>query len=77
MERRALMKSVALGAKATALAAPGQPARSASNPAQRAETGPFIDRMTDDSFRQWTRFVIYTICTIYLARSLWLRGLRC
>jgi uncharacterized protein len=31
-----------------------------------------IDRMTDDSFRQWTRFVIYTICTIYLARAVWL-----
>jgi uncharacterized membrane protein YfcA len=32
----------------------------------------FIERMTDDSFRQWTRFVIYTICTIYLLRAAWL-----
>ena len=31
-----------------------------------------IERMTDDSFRQWTRFVIYTICIIYLARAAWL-----
>jgi len=31
-----------------------------------------IERMTDDSFRQWTRFVIYTICIIYLIRALWL-----
>jgi uncharacterized membrane protein YfcA len=33
-----------------------------------------IERMTDDGFRQWTRFVIYTICTIYLlwaARLYW------
>ena len=32
----------------------------------------FIERMTDDSFRQWTRFVIYTICIIYLFRAAWL-----
>jgi uncharacterized protein len=32
----------------------------------------FIERMTDDSFRQWTRFVIYAICTIYLIRAAWL-----
>jgi uncharacterized protein len=32
----------------------------------------FIERMTDDSFRQWTRFVIYTICIIYLIRAVWL-----
>ena len=31
-----------------------------------------IERMTDDSFRQWTRFVIYTICIIYLIRAVWL-----
>ena len=31
-----------------------------------------IERMTDDSFRQWTRFVIYTICIVYLARAAWL-----
>jgi uncharacterized membrane protein YfcA len=31
-----------------------------------------IERMTDDSFRQWTRFVIYTICVVYLARAAWL-----
>jgi uncharacterized membrane protein YfcA len=31
-----------------------------------------IERMTDDSFRQWTRFVIYTICAIYLMRAAWL-----
>ncbi len=28
-----------------------------------------IERMTDDSFRQWTRFVIFTICIIYLIRA--------
>jgi len=28
--------------------------------------------MTDDSFRQWTRFVIFTICIIYLIRAGWL-----
>jgi uncharacterized membrane protein YfcA len=31
-----------------------------------------IERMTDDGFRQWTRFVIYTICTVYLIRAAWL-----
>jgi len=31
-----------------------------------------IERMTDDSFRQWTRFVIFTICVIYLMRAAWL-----
>jgi uncharacterized protein len=31
-----------------------------------------IERMTDDSFRQWTRFVIFTICIIYLIRAAWL-----
>jgi uncharacterized protein len=31
-----------------------------------------IERMSDDSFRQWTRFVIYTICIVYLARAAWL-----
>ena len=31
-----------------------------------------IERMTDDSFRQWTRFVIFTICIIYLMRAGWL-----
>ncbi len=31
-----------------------------------------IERMTDDSFRQWTRFVIYTISIIYLIRAAWL-----
>jgi uncharacterized membrane protein YfcA len=31
-----------------------------------------IERMTDDSFRQWTRFVIYTISIIYIARAAWL-----
>jgi len=29
----------------------------------------FIERMTDDSFRQWTRFVIYAICIVYLLRA--------
>jgi len=31
-----------------------------------------IERMTDDSFRQWTRFVIFTISTVYLMRAAWL-----
>jgi uncharacterized membrane protein YfcA len=31
-----------------------------------------LERMTDDSFRQWTRFVIYTICIVYLVRAVWL-----
>ena len=31
-----------------------------------------IERMTDDSFRQWTRFVIYTISIVYLIRAAWL-----
>ena len=31
-----------------------------------------IERMTDDSFRQWTRFVIFTISIIYIARAGWL-----
>jgi uncharacterized protein len=31
-----------------------------------------LERMTDDSFRQWTRFVIYTICIVYLVRAAWL-----
>lgn len=32
----------------------------------------FIERMTEDGFRQWTRVVIYAICTIYLVRAAWL-----
>ena len=28
-----------------------------------------IEHMTDDSFRQWTRFVIYAICIVYLLRA--------
>ena len=31
-----------------------------------------IERMTDDSFRQWTRFVIFTVSIIYLVRAAWL-----
>jgi uncharacterized protein len=31
-----------------------------------------IERMTDDSFRQWTRWIIYTIATIYLVRGGWM-----
>jgi uncharacterized membrane protein YfcA len=31
-----------------------------------------IERMTDDGFRQWTRFVIFTICIVYLIRAGWL-----
>ena len=31
-----------------------------------------IERMTDDSFRQWTLVVIYTISIIYLMRAGWL-----
>jgi uncharacterized membrane protein YfcA len=31
-----------------------------------------IERMTDDGFRTWTRFVIFTISIIYLLRAIWL-----
>jgi len=31
-----------------------------------------IERMTDDGFRTWTRFVILTISIIYLVRAVWL-----
>jgi uncharacterized membrane protein YfcA len=31
-----------------------------------------IERMTDHSFRQWTRFVIYSISIIYIVRAGWL-----
>jgi uncharacterized membrane protein YfcA len=31
-----------------------------------------IERMTDHSFRQWTRFVILSISTVYILRALWL-----
>jgi uncharacterized membrane protein YfcA len=31
-----------------------------------------IERMTDDSFRQWTRFVIFAISIIYILRAGWL-----
>ena len=31
-----------------------------------------IERMTDHSFRQWTRVVILTISTIYIVRAVWL-----
>ncbi len=31
-----------------------------------------LDRMTDDSFRRWTRAIIFTIATIYLMRAGWL-----
>jgi hypothetical protein len=45
MERRALMKSVALGVMGTTLVGSGQLARSASNPAQPpARAGSFVRR---------------------------------
>jgi non-heme chloroperoxidase len=54
MERRALMKSVALGVMGTTLAASLQPARSASNPAQPpAHAGSFIE--TSDGTRLFYR----------------------
>lgn len=31
-----------------------------------------IERMTDHSFRQWTRFVIYSISIVYIVRAGWL-----
>lgn len=31
-----------------------------------------LERMTDDSFRQWTRWIIYTIAVIYIARGGWM-----
>jgi uncharacterized membrane protein YfcA len=31
-----------------------------------------LERMTDHSFRQWTRVVIYAISVVYLARAAWL-----
>lgn len=38
-----------------------------------AMAAPFVvERMTDDSFRQWTRGIIYTIATVYLLRAGWL-----
>ena len=31
-----------------------------------------LERMTDDSFRQWTRGIIFTLATVYLLRGGWL-----
>jgi uncharacterized membrane protein YfcA len=31
-----------------------------------------VERMTDDSFRQWTRGIIFTIAAVYLVRGGWL-----
>jgi uncharacterized membrane protein YfcA len=31
-----------------------------------------IERMTDHSFRQWTRLVIFSISAVYLVRAVWL-----
>jgi hypothetical protein len=31
-----------------------------------------LDRMTDDSFRQWTRVIIFVVATVYLVRAGWL-----
>jgi uncharacterized membrane protein YfcA len=31
-----------------------------------------VNRMTDDSFRQWTRKLIFLVSTIYLLRAVWL-----
>jgi non-heme chloroperoxidase len=56
MERRALMKSVALGVMGTTLAASVQPVRSASNPAQPpAHAGSFIEASdgTRLFYRDW------------------------
>ena len=54
MERRALMKSVALGVMGTTLASSVQPARSASNPAQPpAHAGSFFE--TSDGTRLFYR----------------------
>jgi hypothetical protein len=54
MERRALIKSVALGVMGTTLVGSGQLARSASNPAQPpAHAGSFIE--TNDGTRLFYR----------------------
>ena len=54
MERRALMKSVALGVMGTTLAASVQPVRSASNPAQPpAHAGSFFEAR--DGTREFNR----------------------
>jgi uncharacterized membrane protein YfcA len=31
-----------------------------------------LERMTDDSFRQWTRVIIFVVATVYLVRAGWL-----
>ena len=31
-----------------------------------------LERMTDDSFRRWTRAIIFAIATVYLIRAGWL-----
>jgi uncharacterized protein len=32
----------------------------------------FLERMTDDGFRRWTRNVILTVSSLYLLRAGWL-----
>lgn len=34
--------------------------------------GYVLERMTDDNFRAWSRKLIFTVSTIYIARGLWL-----
>jgi hypothetical protein len=31
-----------------------------------------VNRMTDDSFRQWTRKLIFLVSTVFLLRAAWL-----
>jgi hypothetical protein len=31
-----------------------------------------LNRLTDDSFRKWTKWLIYGMSAIYVARGLWL-----
>jgi len=38
-----------------------------------AVLAPFVvERMTDDSFRQWTRAIIYALAVVFLVRGGWL-----
>ena len=38
-----------------------------------AMLAPFVlERMTDDSFRKWTRVIIFGIATVYLVRGGWM-----
>ena len=31
-----------------------------------------IERMTDHGFRQWTRWIVFTVSTVYVVRAGWL-----